>query len=268
MDMMLVLGIIAAVFLVSLTLIALYHDSINTRVFNAIFLVVDAIFYFIWNLGMYEQGWLDDGFETLGNISPMIFTVIPLTCFMNKRTKDYAYSAISLLWVGMFLALFISPEQVYLTSYRTEATILYTGEALCHMWAALFGLYLILTEQVKLSFGTWVRAIVFMYAVIGFGVFLNYFFHKSHFGMNPYGSYAIYFLDIFGTFEATLVAYLLGVMTVLSIGWGCGYLFKRMIAPKAERMVLPHLDEEEKEIEPLTFTGMTSVYINNQEDKQ
>ena len=52
MDMMLVLGILAAVFLVSLTLIALYHDSLNTRVFNAIFLIVDAIFYFIWNLGM------------------------------------------------------------------------------------------------------------------------------------------------------------------------------------------------------------------------
>ena len=28
------------------------------------------------------------------------------------------------------------------------------------------------------------------------------------------------------------------------------------------------LEEEEKEIEPLTFTGMTSVYINNQEDKR
>lgn len=266
MDMMLVLGILAAVFLVSLTLIALYHDSLNTRVFNAIFLIVDAIFYFIWNLGMYEHGWLEDGFETFGNISPMIFTVIPLTCFMNEKTKDYAFSAIALLWVGMFIALFISPEQAYLAKYYTEATVLYTGEALCHMWAALFGLYLILTEQVKLSFRTWWRAIAFMYAVIGFGVFLNYFFHKGHFGMNPYGDYSIYFLDIFGTFEATLVAYLLGVMTVLTTGWGVGYLFKRMVFPKQDRMPLPNL-EEEKEIEPLDLTNMTSVYVKKDEKK-
>ena len=261
MDMMLVLGILAAVFLVSLTLIALYYDSLNIRVFNAMFLIVDVIFYFVWNLGMYERGWLDDGFETLGNISPMIFTVIPLTCFMNEKTKSYAYSAISLLWSGMFLALFISPEQAYLTSWHTEASVLYTGEALCHMWAALFGLYLVLTEQVELSFRTWVRAIVFMYTVIGFGVFLNYFFHKGNFGMNPYGGYKIYFLDIFGSFEATFVAYLMGVLTVLTVGWGAAYLFKRMVYPKQARMHLPKLDEKEKEIESWDLEKASSVHI-------
>ena len=57
MDMMLVLGILAGVFLVSLTLIALYHDSINTRAFNAGFLILDAIFYFIWNLGTPYTGY-------------------------------------------------------------------------------------------------------------------------------------------------------------------------------------------------------------------
>ena len=264
MDMMLVLGILAAIFLVSFTLICLYRETLNIRVFNTLFVVVDVLFYFVWNVGMYEQGWLDDGFETLANISPMIFTVIPLTCFMNEKTKDYAFSAIALLWLGMFVALFISPEQAYLANYRTEATVLYTGEALCHMWAALFGLYLIITEQVKLTFGTWLRALAFMYAVIGFGVFLNYFFHKGNFGMDPYGEYSIYFLDIFGTFEATLLAYLLGVMTVLSCGWGTGFLFKRMITPKQERMPLLNFDEE-REIELADLETATSLYVNRRE---
>ena len=263
MDMMLVLGILAAIFLVSLTLISIYHDTLNLRVFNAIFLIVDVIFYFVWNLGMYEAGWLNDGFETLGNISPMIFTVIPLTCFMNKRTKEYALSAIALLWVGMFVALFISPEHAYIFNYRTDATILYTGEALCHMWASLFGLYLILTKQVKLTFQTWGRAIIFMYAVIGFGVFLNFAFHKSNFGMDPYGEYAIYFIDIFGTFEATFVAYLLGVMTILSCGWGAGYLFERMLHSKQERIERA-LEEEGEIAEPL-YDELSSVGVKSQE---
>lgn len=251
MDMMLVLGILAAIFLVSLTLIALYRDSLNIRVFNAMFLIVDAIFYFVWNVGMHERGWLNDGFETLENISPMIFTVIPLTCFMNEKTKQYAYSAIAYLWIGMFVALFISPEEAYLNHYNTEATMVYTGEALCHMWASLFGIYLILTKQVKLNFQTWIRAIAFMYSIIGFGVFLNYFFQKSFFGMDPYGEYSIYFIDIFGTFEATLIAYLLGVLTVLTVGMEAGYLFERMLHPKQETLPLPNLEETEKEIEPL-----------------
>ena len=246
MDMMLVLGILAAVFLVSLTLIALYHDTLNIRICNAVFLVVDVIFYFIWNVGMYELGWLADGFETLGNISPMIFTIIPLTFFMNEKTRQYAYSAIAFLWVGMFFALFISPEHAYLFDYRTEASVVYTGEALCHMWASLFGIYLILTGQVKLNFQSWGRALVFMYSVIGFGVFLNFFFHRSNFGMDPYGDYSIYFFDIFGTFEATLIAYLLGVLTVLTIGMQVGYFFWRIVQPKTERMPLPNLGEEQE----------------------
>ena len=267
MDMMLVLGILAAIFLVSLTLISLYRDTLNIRVFNAMFLIVDVIFYFVWNVGMHERGWLDDGFETLENISPMIFTVIPLTCFMNEKTKQYAYSALAYLWVGMFLALFISPEQAYLFDYRTEASLLYTGEALCHMWASLFGIYLILTRQVKLNFQTWLRSLAFMYSVIGFGVILNYAFQRSFFGMDPYGEYAIYFIDIFGTFEATLLAYFLGVLTVLTLGMEAGYLFERMLHPKKERFPVPKLDEEEKEIEPLEGVQMASVYTSNERNK-
>ena len=117
MDMMNMLGILAIVFFVSLTLICFYRDKINTKVFNIVFIIVDVIFYFIWNIGMYEEGWLNDGFETLGNISPMIFTVIPLTLFMKDSIKQYAYSAIAFLWTGMFIALFISPEHSYIFSY-------------------------------------------------------------------------------------------------------------------------------------------------------
>ena len=254
MDMMLVLGILAAVFFVSLSLICLYRDTINTKIVNMIFVITDVIFYFVWNLGMYEHGWLDEGFATLGNISPMIFTVIPLTVFMSEKIKRFAYSAIAFLWVGMFIALFISPEYVYIYDYRREASVLYTGEALCHMLAALFGIYLILTGQVKLNFASWLRSIVFMYAVIFFGVFLNFFFHKSNFGMDPYGNYAIYFLDIFGTFETTLLAYLLGVLTVLTLGLEFGYMLDRITRTHREPVLLPEPQKEEVDVKNLQMT--------------
>ena len=249
MDMMLVLGILASIFFISLTLICLYHDSINTKIFNAVFVALDVIFYFVWNLGMYERGWLNDGFETFGNISPFIFTVIPLTYLMHPKVKEYAFSAIALLWLGMFVALFISPEYAYIYDYHRQASVLYTGEALCHMLASLFGIYLIITKQVKLNLQTWIRAIVFMYSGIFFGVFLNYFFHKAHFGMNPYGNFSIYFLDIFGTFEATFIAYLFGVLTVLTVGMQLAMLFKYLIEPKKVKTQHLHTLAEEGELE-------------------
>ena len=36
--------------------------------------------------------------------------------------------------------------------------------------------------------------------------------------MDPYGNYSIYMIDIFGSFEATLLAYYLGVLLVLTVG--------------------------------------------------
>lgn len=47
--------------------------------------------------------------------------------------------------------------------------------------------------------------------------------------MDPYGDYTIYMIDIFGSFEATLVAYLLGVLLVLTIGMEIGYLFFKLV---------------------------------------
>lgn len=229
MDMMLMLGILAAVFFISLTLICFYREIINVKITNIVFIVLDVFFYLLWNIAMYHYGFLHDGFETLGNISPMIFTVIPLTLFMSDKIKEYAYSAIAFLWVGMFFALFISPEYAYIFNYHTNASLLYTGEALCHMLASLFGIYLILTEQVKLNFKSWLKSIVFMFSIIGFGVIINYIFHKNNFGMDPYGNYSIYFLDIFGSFGATLVAYLLGVLTVLTLGLQMGALIYKLV---------------------------------------
>ena len=77
-----------------------------------------------------------------------------------------------------------------------------------------------------------------MYSVIGFGVFLNYVFHTSNFGMDPYGGYGIYMIDLFGSFEATLVAYLLGVLVVLTAGMQIGRIFFQLVEAT-------HEDEEE-----------------------
>ena len=230
MDMTVVLGIFTFFYFVTLFLMCFYRNKINVRVCNVLFIVADFLAYSSWTYAAYQKNWLNDGWLTLGNISPMTFTVILLIPFMNERVRDYAYSAIAFLSVGMFFAMIISPEHDYIFNFNTEATFIYTTEAVCHMVCSLFGIYLVLSKQVKADFKRWIKSIVFVLSIITFGIILNYVYHRSYFGMDPYGSPAIYMIDIFGSFLATVMAYYLGVVMVLTVGLQATYMLERATA--------------------------------------
>ena len=230
MNMMQMVGIMMLCYFVALTVICLYHNHINKKIGNIIFIAIDVVFFFCWNFAAYQRGWLEDGFMTFGNISPFIMTLIPLTVFMNEKVRSYCNAAIAFLWMGMFLALSISPEHSYIFSFTHEANFIYASEAACHLVASIYGIYLIISGQVVCDFKNLIKSVVCMYSVIGFGLFLNYFFHTDNFGMDPYGDYSIYMLDIFGSFGATLAAYLLGVLVVLIVGMQAGYGLNKAVS--------------------------------------
>ena len=211
------------VFFTSFAVMCHYRDKMDPKIWNLAFIVADAVFFFCWNYADFERGALEKGWMTFENISPFVCTMIPLTLIMNDKVKQAAYDTLAAFSVGLFVALMISPEHAYLYNFHTEANFMYTAEAACHLVAALFGIYLVLSKQVVPNFRAWCRTIVFIYSVIGFGVFLNYAFHKTYFGFNPYGSSSIYMIDIFATSEVTLVAYLAGVLVVLTLGLQCMY---------------------------------------------
>lgn len=220
MDMMLMLGILALVYFTTLIAMCLYRYKIqNVKFWNLVFIIADVAAFFAWTYASYERGWLEGGWLTLGNISPLMFTMILLTPFMTEKIRDYVYSAIAFLHLGMFFAMLISPEYVYMFSFHRDASLLYTSEAVCHLICALFGIFLVLTNQVKADFRHWVKSLIFIYTVIGMSVILNYIFHRRYFGMDPYGNYSIYMIDIFGSFGATLAAYFAGIALTITVGW-------------------------------------------------
>ena len=254
MNMQLMLGVGVLCYFITLVLICLYKDRINLKTGNIFFIVVDAVLYLIWNISYAEKGWLDNGFMTLANISPFIFTVIPLTVFMKDKVKDFAYSAIAFLHFGLFLATLISPEYVVIFDYKTEATFAYAAEAMCHIWSALFGLYLMVTKQVEINFKSWLRSIIFVLSAVSFGVMLNFILDTHCFNMNP-NSYSIYMLDIFGSFWATLAAYYLGIVVILTLGMQSGYMLVRLL----DKINNHHAKEESEEIEENTVAPEKSV---------
>lgn len=218
MHMIQMLGLVTLVYFVTLALIALNRDRINVKIGNLIFVITDIVFYAFWMYGVYLGGSKLSLFHLIGNISPLTCVVVALTPALSEKMREHAYSAIAFLNFGIFVAMYISPEHAYLFRFYEAATPTYTAEALSHMICSLFGVYLVLTRQVKADFDAWIKAIKFLYIIITSGVVFNAIFHQRLFGMDPYGDYSIYMIDIFGSFSATLVAYYVGVLLVLTLG--------------------------------------------------
>lgn len=232
MHMMQMLGGLTLVFFVGLFLMCFFRERLSNPIFNPLFIIVCAICFFCWNYAAYERGWLEDGFMTLENISPFICTVILATPFMSEKIKDFANCTIAFLGFGMLLALYISPGASYFMDHNLTASFMHISEAACHLVMALYGFYLILCGKVKTDWQNYGKAIVFIYTAIGFGVFLNWCFHLGNFGMDMYGDYSIYFLDIFGSFEVTFVAYLVGVLGTITLGFLVGIFLDWFSTPK------------------------------------
>lgn len=213
------LGIFSVVFCGSLFLMCFFRKHLQSPIINTLFIVADGAFLFSWTYAMFLHNGLKSGFMTLDNISPFICTIILLTPFMKEKIRDFTYAAIALLSFGMFVALFVSPEVEYVVNFHQSAKLIHVTEAACHCIMGLYGFYLVLSGRVQVCAKTYRRSLIFTYSVIGYGLFLNYFFHRSFFGMNMYGDHSIYFMDLFGSFEVTLLAYLFGVFFTLTAGY-------------------------------------------------
>ena len=261
------LAALSVVFFLALFLMCLFRDKMKNPIINPLFIFVCAVFFFFWNYAAYERGWLEDGFMTLENISPYICTVICFTPLLSKKVKDYAYSAIAFLGFGMFLAMFVSPEASYLLDFSQNANFMHISEAACHLIMALYGFYLILSDKVALDLVSFTRSLVFMFSSIGFGVFLNLVFHRANFGMNMYGSYSIYFLDIFRSFEITLVAYLLGVLGVLALGFLVGIFLDRLTKTAPEPEAVADEIAESENAEPVSEPASAPETATAEEDQ-
>ena len=268
MDMNLVLVTLTLIFFASVLMMSIYRFRINFKLFNGILIFADFLAYSCWNYAAYQKGWIDGGWMTLGNVSPLMFTMILLTPFVKDKVKEYIYSALAFLSVGMFFAMIISPEHSYIFNNDHEASFIYATEAVAHMVCSVYGIFLVLANKVKPDFKHWVKSAIFMYSIITFGVILNFIFHKNHFGMDPYNGAAIYMLDIFSGFWATLVAYYFGVALVLTVGMQAAYLLDLATAKihhHDHEIDAHHFDDAEKAAREANDNGIIADDVSKSE---
>lgn len=227
MHIMLMMLILVQVYFTSLIVLYFFRDKINKDIANATFIILIFATFAALNIHYQRNGGLND-FLTLSNISPLTFTLAPLSYVMGKKVRECYFALVAFLSVGMFVAMLVNPNFAYLFSFKQNATLSYAYDSLSHLFCSLFGIYLVMSGQVKINTKNLIRAGIFIYSIVTYGVILNFIFHTNNFGMNPYGGYSIYMFDLFHSFEATLAAYYCGIAVVLILGYQLGYLMDKL----------------------------------------
>lgn len=247
MPMMLMLMICVFVYFVSLIAILLYNKNINPKYAIIFFATVNTALFIGYCINeYYRKGNFE--FLTFDQISPFMFTMFPLSFLMNKKIQHAYYCTAAFLSFGMFVAMLVSPQEAYLSNYKSDASILYVLDTLEHLNMSLFGIYLVTSGVVKLTFNNLKKAMYFIYTVITFAVIVNFLFHKNFFGMGYYSKFAIYSISLFETFWATLAAYVLGVFLVLCLGLIYNYFLIKLSAHNlSEDIIKIKFFEENKE---------------------
>lgn len=226
MHIMFMAFILVFIYFSSLIIMCVYRDKINKDLANATFIMLIFISFAALNIHYFRNGGLKN-FMTLDNISPLTFTLAPLSYVMNYRVKKCYFSMVAFLSFGMFVAMLVNPNFAYLFNFKQNATLDYAYDSISHLFCSLFGIYLVISGQVKIKPKSLIYSMIFVYSIVTYGVIINFIFHKRNFGMDPYGKASIYMLDFFSGFYTTLIAYYIGIAVVLIIGYQFTYLLDK-----------------------------------------
>lgn len=265
MPMMMMVLIFVCLYFVCFTAILLFHKYMNPKFTIILFTITNTILF----IGYYINEFHRKGtFEILifDQISPFMFTMLPLSFLLKDKIKDLVFKTAALLSLGMFAAMLVSPQEAYLGSHQIEASMLYVLDTLLHLNFSLFGVYLFVSNTVKIDMKSIGQAAIFLYSVITFAIICNFLFHKNFFGMGYYSNYGIYMIRIFETYWATLVVYILGVSLVLMLGYEYILLVKKLNFQNSfeySEITVKEVDEikiEEKEIIHTINCPLQNVY--------
>lgn len=255
MSMMAMVALLILIYFTSVAIIVFYSYKVKYKYGNLFFVILNVIFFLGLYIYYYKSSPNNFSFMTLDNISPFTFTTLPLIYIMHGKIKHYYLSAVAFLSVGMFCAMLITPQHSYLFNFNNTASFSYALDAFCHLNCSLFGIYLIASGQIKLTFKNLKIATIFMYCIVAGVVILNFLFHTNNFGMNPYGGYSIYMFNLFEDYWATLLAYIVGIFVVLCLGFGINYLMNKFsgnhlaFENKNNDNKVNEINEEEKKVE-------------------
>ena len=201
----------------------------NPKVANPIFVALVLIPYLMLSLTVYlDVGVYDWNFQNtlpVANVSPFMFTCIPLALILPKSVKKHFLLLISLLSVGMLLSSVFGC--IYNAAIDYKFHIHFTYDYVSHFTLSLFGIYIIRSKQVTLNAR---NALISSSLIIGSAtlmLILNVIFDTAFFGLSLNGKHNIYNNILHESSYVSALLYYAGLSVVLSLGYAYSSVFNR-----------------------------------------
>ncbi len=237
---MIYIGIIVPLLIIYVCLILNMGRIKNTKVANFIFFAVTFLFYILYLLKLANDVGIHNYYfyESLAtaNISPFMFTIMPLIYFSKGKLQKHLYLLVSLLSVGMLLSPVLNA-----VSYAIKGTtfgIIFACDFIAHLSLSLWGVYLVKSGQVKLTKKDSLISSMIIIGVCDVMMVLNLIFDTSFFGLSLTGKHHIYYNVIVDNSHLSAMIYFIGLCGVLVLGYlYCKCFVKRQkIGTKKQKM--------------------------------
>lgn len=202
----------------------------HRRFWNGLFMVSVYVPYVIGAMIIYaDVGCLDWNFQNVlpvANVSPFMFSLMPILFFLPQKVKKHIYLLISLLSVGMFLAAVAGC--LYNASIHYRFHFHFVLDYIAHLFLSLFGVYLVRSGQVELRIKNCLISGSLILGVATVMMLLNVVFDTAFFGLSLNGKHSIYNIVLVENSYLSALIYYMGLSCVLLLG----YLYSRCVNKK------------------------------------
>ena len=230
---MIYIKLISVLLLLYIAVILLMGRMKNIKIANLAFFLVTYLFYIFYLLKLMSNVGYDNYYfyESLAtaNISPFMFSIMPVIYFSRGKMQKYLYLLVSLLSVGMLL----SPVLNAVTYAIKDTTfgIIFVWDYIAHLSLSLWGIYLVKSGQVRLNVKDSIISSLIIFGVCDIMIVLNLIFDTSFFGLSLTGKHHIYYNVITDSSHLSAIIFFSGLCFVL---FG-GYLFNKWHLERAKK---------------------------------
>ena len=193
------------------------HRLVNIIASLSVYLMYLSLVYVVYSdVGFYD--WNFQNTLPVANVSPFMFSVMPLTWILPKGAKKYLYLLISLLSVGMLFSAISSSLYNAIIGYKFHWHFML--DYVAHLILSAWGIYLVKSGQVTLCKRDCLISGSLIVGVAFVMMMLNVALDTAFFGLSLSGKHNIYNNVIVDSSALSALIYFVGLVVVLLLGYG------------------------------------------------
>ena len=201
----------------------------NTRWCNRLFALLVVVPYALLVAVLYAKGGCGDwnflNAMPTANVSPFMFTLVPVVMLSWGRLQARLHLLIALLSVGMLCSPLLSCVSYFAIQYRFHFHFLL--DFIAHVALSLWGVYLIKSGQVRLTLRDALASAGVILGAAACMLVLNLVFDTAFFGLSLSGKHNIYNMVLVSNGALSAGIYFLGLCLVMVLGAGFQALLNR-----------------------------------------